>query len=167
MSISKRRIPPGPGQESVWDYPRPPRIEAFDGTIQIYALGELIAQTRKAFRILETSHPPTYYLPPEDIRMDWMVAHARQSSFCEWKGAAHYYDLQIGDNQIEKLAWAYAQPTGIYSDLKDHLAFYAHKTDKCLVNGEVVTPQPGNFYGGWITPNIVGPFKGGPGSWGW
>lgn len=165
--MSRHRIPPGPDQESVWDYPRPPRIEAFDGTLQIYALGELIAQTRKAFRILETSHPPSYYVPPEDIRMEWMLAHARPDSFCEWKGAAHYYDLNVGDNRIEKLAWAYAKPSPAYPELKNHLAFYAHKTDKCLINGEVVTPQPGNFYGGWITSNIVGPFKGGPDSWGW
>ena len=162
-----RRIPPGPGQESVWDYPRPPRIEVFQGTIQIYAFGELIAQTRKAFRILETSHPPTYYLPPSGIRMEWLRPVPGKTSYCEFKGQAHYYDLEINEQKIPQLAWAYAQPARTYADLKDHLAFYAHKTDRCIINGEVVTPQPGNFYGGWITSNIVGPFKGEPGTWGW
>ncbi|WNJ16790.1 DUF427 domain-containing protein [Pontibacter sp. G13] len=162
-----RRIPPKPGQESVWDYPRPPRMELFPKTIQIYALGELIAETRQAFRILETSHPPTYYLPPADIRMDWMRWVPNKESYCEFKGTADYYDLRIGDQAISQLAWGYPDPSKSYADLKDHLAFYAHKCDRCLVDGEEAIPQPGNFYGGWITSNIVGPFKGAPGTWGW
>ncbi|MEM7657012.1 MAG: DUF427 domain-containing protein [Bacteroidota bacterium] len=162
-----RRIPPKPGQESVWDYPRPPRLEAVSKSIQIYALGQLIVDTQSAYRILETSHPPTYYLPPADIRMDLLQRTAERGSFCEFKGMAHYYHLQIEGQQIERLAWAYESPSPNYWDLKDHLAFYAHKCDRCLVGGELVTPQPGNFYGGWITPDIVGPFKGEPGTWGW
>lgn len=162
-----RRIPPGPDQESVWDYPRPPRIEPVPETIQIYALGELIAETKAAYRILETSHPPSYYLPPTDIRMDWMRKLGGGGSFCEYKGRAHYYDLEIAGQRISKLAWAYAAPSRSYAALTDHLAFYAHKTDRCLVGGELVSPQPGNFYGGWITSKVVGPFKGEPGTWGW
>jgi uncharacterized protein (DUF427 family) len=165
--MSKRRIPPKPGQESVWDYPRPPRLEAVPETIQIYALGELIAETRQALRMLETSHPPTYYLPPTDIRMAFFRKLEVGGSFCEFKGRAHYYDLEVGGQRISQLAWAYAQPSKAYSGLKDHLAFYAHKCDRCLVGGEVAQPQPGNFYGGWITSKVVGPFKGEPGTWGW
>lgn len=162
-----RRIPPKPGQESVWDYPRPPRLEPVSKTIQIYALGELIAETQAAYRILETSHPPTYYLPPADIRMEWLRKVDSRGSFCEFKGMAHYYDLEINDKHIGRLAWAYAQPNPGYSELQDHLAFYAHKCDRCLVGGELAQPQPGNFYGGWVTSDIVGPFKGESGTWGW
>jgi uncharacterized protein (DUF427 family) len=165
--MNKRRIPPKPGQESVWDYPRPPRLEPFAGTIQVYALGQLIAETRQAYRMLETSHPPTYYLPPADIRMEWFQRLPRKGSFCEWKGQAHYYDLEIEGQRIAELAWAYENPSRQYAGLQNHLALYAHKTDRCLVNGETVLPQPGNFYGGWITSNIVGPFKGEPGTWAW
>ncbi len=161
------RIPPGPDQECVWDYPRPPRLEAFPGTIQVFAFGQLIAETRHAYRILETSHPPTYYLPPADIRMDFLQRPGGRGSWCEFKGRAHYYDLLIGTQRIELLAWAYADPSASYAALKDHLAFYAHKTDRCVVNGEIVRPQPGNFYGGWVTDSIVGPFKGEPGTMGW
>jgi hypothetical protein len=131
------RVKPKAGRESVWDYPRPPRLEACTKRIRVALGGKIIADTRRAVRVLETSHPPVYYIPPEDIRMKFLKDEAG-SSFCEWKGQARYY-----------------------------IAFYAEKMDACTVDGERVRPQEGNFYGGWITGDIVGPFKGGPGSWGW
>ncbi len=160
------RIPPGPGQESVWDYPRPPRREDTPRRIQIFFNGETIADTTRAKRVLETSHPPTYYLPPDDVCMAFLSRTSR-TSFCEWKGIAAYYTLTVGDRTLPDIAWGYPDPTPSFSTLKDHLAFYAAPMDRCLVDGEIVTPQPGGFYGGWVTPDIVGPFKGEPGTWGW
>ena len=152
--------------ESVWDYPRPPRVEPTEHLIEVYIQGVCLARTQNAYRVLETSHPPVYYLPPEDIQMQYLRLNPRRS-FCEWKGYAHYYDVQIGNQVIREVAWGYAQPTADFRVIQNHLAFYAQKCDRCLVAGEVVTPQPGEFYGGWITKNLVGPFKGQPGSWGW
>lgn len=163
----KKRIPPKPGQESVWDYPRPPRLEAASKQIQVFASDELIVDTGRAYRVLETSHPPTYYLPPEDIRMEFFKRLPGGGSFCEWKGQAHYYDMLIGGRHAPKIAWAYDSPSRGFEPIKGYLALYAHMVDRATVGGEVVTPQPGNFYGGWITPDIVGPFKGAPGTWGW
>ncbi|MBW4654543.1 MAG: DUF427 domain-containing protein [Kaiparowitsia implicata GSE-PSE-MK54-09C] len=160
------RISPGPGQESVWDYPRPPRLEDTPRRIQIIFNGETIADTTRAKRVLETSHPPTYYLPPDDVCMTFLSRTSR-SSFCEWKGIAAYYTLTVGDRTLPDIAWGYPDPTPSFSALKDHLAFYAAPMDRCSVDGELVTPQPGGFYGGWVTPDIVGPFKGEPGTWGW
>ena len=159
-------IPPQPGQESVWDYPRPPRLEPVSKKITIVFNGVTICETNQAQRVLETSHPPNYYLPPADIQMQYLSL-TPQSSFCEWKGRAVYYTLTVGDKQAMNVAWAYPDPTGNFAALKDHLAFYAHLMDACYVDGELVEPQPGNFYGGWITPDVVGPFKGIAGSWGW
>ncbi len=163
-----RPVPTKPraGQESVWDYPRPPRLERTAKRIQIISGGETLADTTRAFRILETSHPPSYYLQPEDVRMERLQA-ASGSSFCEWKGGARYLSL----NGLE-VAWFYPQPTPGFAPIKDHLAFYAARVvvqdgDGCFVDGERVTPQAGGFYGGWITKDIVGPFKGEPGSMGW
>ncbi|PDV97222.1 DUF427 domain-containing protein [Candidatus Chloroploca asiatica] len=161
-----RRIPPGEGQESVWDYPRPPRLEATSRHLQIYFGGILLADTRRAFRVLETSHPPVYYIPPEDVQMRYLTRTAR-SSFCEFKGQAIYYTLQIENQRVEDVAWAYPRPTRGFEALANALAFYPDPMDGCFVDGERVTPQPGGFYGGWITSDIVGPFKGGPGTWGW
>ncbi|NJL89636.1 MAG: DUF427 domain-containing protein [Coleofasciculaceae cyanobacterium SM2_1_6] len=159
-------IPPQPGQESVWDYPRPPRLEPVAKRITIIFNGVTIAATSQAYRVLETSHPPSYYLPPADIQMQYLQI-SPQSSFCEWKGRAIYYTLTVGDKQLVNVAWAYPEPTGNFAPIKDHLAFYAHPMDACYVGEDLVTPQPGNFYGGWITPDIVGPFKGVANSWGW
>ncbi|WP_129673752.1 DUF427 domain-containing protein [Candidatus Chloroploca sp. Khr17] len=161
-----RRIPPGEGQESVWDYPRPPRLEATSRHLQIYFGGILLADTRRAFRVLETSHPPVYYIPPEDVQMRYLTRTMR-SSFCEFKGHAIYYTLHVGDQRVEDVAWAYPQPTRGFESLANALAFYPEPMDGCFVDGERVMPQPGGFYGGWITSDIVGPFKGGPGTWGW
>ncbi len=160
------RIIPGPGQESVWDYPRPPRLEPTSRHIQVWFGGIAIADTCRAYRVLETSHPPTYYLPPEDIRMAHLIP-VGGSSFCEWKGIAAYYTVVVGDRRAERAAWSYPHPTPAFRPLQNHVAFYAGAMDRCTVAGELVRPQPGGFYGGWITSDIVGPFKGEPGSMGW
>jgi len=160
------RATPGLGQESVWDYPRPPRLEDFDGHVEVVFHGVTIAETKSAKRVLETSHPPVFYLPHPDIRLDYVHPQGR-TSWCEWKGEARYFDVRIGDLVATAAAWAYPHPKAPFTVLKDHLGFYPALMDACLVNGERVTPQPGGFYGGWITPNIVGPFKGTPGSHSW
>jgi uncharacterized protein (DUF427 family) len=166
MLKNKGHIPPGPGQESVWDYPRPPRLEDSNRHIQIVVNGKTIANTQKAKRILETSHPPVYYIPPTDILMDVLRPAAGQS-WCEWKGQASYYDVFVGDRTIPRGAWFYPQPSPRYGGIKDYVAFYPSKMDLCTVDGEQVLAQEGDFYGGWITSDIVGPFKGGPGTRGW
>lgn len=160
-------IKPKPGQESVWDYPRPPRLEPVPETLRVVFNGVEIARTPRGFRVLETSHPPVYYFPPEDVRLDLAERHLAPSSFCEWKGSAHYYDFTVAAKTGQKIAWAYDAPTARFADIDGYLAFYAGRVDACFVNDELVTPQPGEFYGGWITKRIVGPFKGGKGTWGW
>ena len=161
-----KRVKPKAGQESVWDYPRPPKLETYSGHIRIVFNGEIILDTNNALRILETSHPPTYYLPVTDFKKDVLVNN-QATSFCEFKGVASYYDIQVKGKTAEKSAWYYPNPNTMYLPLKDHVAVYAHLMDQCIVNDEVVDAQQGNFYGGWITSNIVGPFKGAPGTWGW
>lgn len=161
-----QRIEPGPGQESVWDYPRPPRLEDCPQRLRVVFNGELIADTQRGKRILETSHPPTFYFPPEDVRLDCLVP-TTQKSFCEWKGWAGYYSVVVGSRTATHAVWSYPQPTPAYAALQDYLSFYAEPMDACFVDEEQVQPQPGNFYGGWITSRVVGPFKGIPGSWGW
>jgi len=161
-----KRIPPGPGQESVWDYPRPPKLEEFRKPIQVIFNGVEIVNTTRAFRVLETSHPPVYYLPPDDIRKEYLERGTGQS-WCEWKGRGHYYSLKVGERVAQNVGWYYPEPTPAFTPIKNFVAFYAGPMDACLVDGETVTPQPGNFYGGWITSNIVGPFKGISGSMGW
>ena len=164
--MRERRIEPGPGQESVWDYPRPPRVEATARHIRVTFAGVVIADTQQAQRVLETSHPPTYYIPPEDIRTEYLVP-STHGSFCEWKGQATYYSVSVDDRTTPDAAWVYPQPTPSFAAIQDHVAFYAQLMDACTVDGELVQPQPGGFYGGWITSDVVGPFKGIPGSWGW
>lgn len=159
-------IAPTEGQESVWDYPRPPRLEKTDKHIQIVFNGEIIADTTRAYRTLETSHPPSYYIPPEDIKVD-CLQRDNGGSLCEWKGQATYYTVTVKGKRAVKVAWAYHNPTPTFEAIRDHLAFYACPMDACYVDGEKVTAQPGHFYGGWITSDIVGPFKGEPGSWYW
>jgi uncharacterized protein (DUF427 family) len=160
------RLQPEEGRESVWDYPRPPRLEATTKRIRVQLGGKTIADTRRALRVLETSHPPVYYIPCEDIRMDYLREEAGYS-FCEWKGQARYYSVVVEKTKAERAAWGYPSPVPAYAGIKGYLAFYAEKMDRCTVDGEEVRSQAGNFYGGWITRDIVGPFKGGPGSWGW
>jgi uncharacterized protein (DUF427 family) len=162
----QQRIEPQPGQESVWDYPRPPRLEDSTKRIRIVFNGVTIADTQRAKRILETSHPPVYYIPPQDVRMD-LLTPARRTTVCEWKGAANYYTLNVDGKVAEQAAWFYPQPNAQYAAIQDYIAFYPGKMDACYVDDEQVKPQPGDFYGGWITIEIVGPFKGDPGTMGW
>lgn len=161
-----KRIEPGPGQESVWDYPRPPKLEDSDKHIQIVFNGVVIADTRRAKRVLETSHPPVYYIPLEDMKREYL-RETTHHTFCEWKGAASYYTITVGDKSLPNGAWFYPEPTLSFADIKDYVAVYPGKMDACYVNDEKVQAQPGDFYGGWITKDIVGPFKGGAGTWGW
>lgn len=155
-----------PPRESVWDYPRPPRLEPTSRRVRVVWAGRTVAETRNALRLLETSHPPTYYLPPEDVDQDLLVPSHR-STFCEFKGTARYVDLRAGDRRVQNAGWFYPDPVAAYAALRDHLAFYPSKVDACFVDDHRVEAQAGDFYGGWITPEIVGPFKGGPGTWGW
>lgn len=166
MSSPIQRQVPKPGQESVWDYPRPPRAEATSKRIRVVFNGVTIADTAQAIRVLETSHPPVYYIPQADIRMEYLTPTARQT-VCEFKGAATYWTLRVGERAAENVAWSYAEPLPGFAGITGHLAFYASRVDACFVDDEQVIPQPGDFYGGWITADIVGPFKGAPGTWGW
>ena len=157
---------PAPGQESVWDYPRPPRLERFPGRITIELGGEVIASTQGAWRVLETSHPPTYYLPRTAF-VEGVLRDAPGSSWCEWKGQARYFDLVTAERAAPKAAWTYPDPTPGFEPIANAVAVMAGQVDRCTVDGETVIAQPGGFYGGWITSAVVGPFKGGPGSAGW
>lgn len=161
-------IKPQLGQESVWDYPRPPRLELSSKTIKIICAGQILVTSSRAFRVLETSHPPSYYIPPEDINLNMLRQNSR-SSYCEFKGEAAYYDLATGQRDV---AWFYPVPTRGYADMASCVAFYPSRVtlqagDGCFVDDELVIAQAGNFYGGWITNNIVGPFKGELGTQGW
>jgi uncharacterized protein (DUF427 family) len=156
---------PQAGQESVWDYPRPPAIVADSREVTIHWGGLEVARTRRAVRVLETSHPPSFYLPRADVRGEFLVA-AGGSSFCEWKGPASYWSLIDGDRQLPRVAWSYPKPLPGAEAIADCVAFYPTELD-CRVDGARVRPQPGGFYGGWITPELVGPFKGERGSEGW
>lgn len=158
--------PPGPGQESVWDYPRPAICEPTPRRIQIIHRGITLADSTSAWRTLETSHPPTYYIPPADIAMAHLAPNPRRS-LCEWKGQAHYWDVTLGGDHFTAAAWSYPAPTPAFMPIADFIAFYPEPFDQCLVDDAVITPQPGGFYGGWISPYEAGPFKGGPGSRFW
>lgn len=159
--------PVGPGQESVWDYPRPPRLEPTTRRLRILHRGVTLADTVRGLRTLETSHPPTYYLPPADIDMARLHASAQRGSFCEWKGVARYWDVHFGPDRLFGVGWSYPDPTPAFAALKDHIAFYAAPFDEVRVDDERARPQPGGFYGGWITADLAGPFKGVPGSQFW
>jgi uncharacterized protein (DUF427 family) len=161
---------PGPGQESAWDYPRPPRLDATTERVVVELGGVVVADTRRALRVLETSHPPTYYLPVADV-VPGALRPAAGTSWCEWKGAATYLDVVGGTPErpvvAEAAAWTYPSPASAYAALAGHVALYPGRMDRCTVDGEVVRAQEGGFYGGWMTSRVVGPFKGGPGSRGW
>ena len=161
-----RPDPVRPGQESVWRYPRPAIAEPTAAHIRIELSGVVIAETRRAARTLETSHPPSYYIPPDDIAPGVLVP-AEGTSFCEWKGHARYFDVVAGGERRPRAAWSYPAPTPPFAMLRDHVAFYAAAMEACFVDGERVEPQPGGFYGGWITSKVAGPFKGVPGSRFW
>jgi uncharacterized protein (DUF427 family) len=160
------RIPPGPGQESVWDYPRPPRVERSGQRVVVRLGGTVVADTREALRVLETSHPPAYYLPRSAFAPGALSA-APGSSMCEYKGRAAYLNVQGGTVVAPRAAWTYPSPLPGYEALVDHIALYPAAMDSCEVDGERVVPQEGGFYGGWITSGVVGPFKGAPGTLGW
>lgn len=157
-----QRVEPGPGQESVWDYPRPPAVVSFDGEVRVVHAGRVVARTTRAVRVLETSQPPAFYLPPDDVDLT-RLTRAAGRSWCEWKGPATYWAL----DGVPDVAWSYEAPTPGFEAIRDHVAFYAQHVDECWVSDERVLPNPGNFYGGWITSTVVGPFKGGPGTLGW
>jgi len=152
--------------ESVWDYPRPPRVEPDDRTVRVVHRDLVIAESANAVRVLETSHPPAFYLPPEDVNMEYLTP-GRGRSICEWKGNAEYWDLIVGNDTVPNAAWSYPEPLPAYTTLAGWLSFYPGRVDKCTVAGEAVTPQEGGFYGGWITSEIEGPFKGAPDTSGW
>ena len=160
------RHPVAAGQESVWDYPRPPRIEPADRRLVVVVAGRIVARTTAAFRVLETSHPPVYYFPPADVDMT-LLRPAAGSTSCEWKGRAAYFDIVVGPVVRPRAAWSYPQPTADTAVIRDHVAFYPALADQCTVDDRIVTAQPGGFYGGWITSDLAGPFKGGPGTAGW
>lgn len=159
-------LKPEPGQESVWDYPRPPRVEPTSQLVQVYFNGQKIAETRRAKRVLETSHPPTYYIPPEDVEWDYLAESDRRTS-CEFKGSARYHNLAAGEHRSPDAAWSYPDPVPAFREIRGHLAFYPSRVEACFVDGERVVPQEGDFYGGWITQAVVGPFKGGRDTWSW
>ncbi|MCS3631645.1 uncharacterized protein (DUF427 family) [Salinibacter ruber] len=157
---------PGPDQESVWDYPRPPALESEDRRIRVVFNEVTIADTTEALRVLETSHPPVYYLPPDDIATEHLERE-QQTTMCEFKGRAVYYTLTVGDRSARSAAWGYPDPTARFAELQDYVTFYASKVDECYLGEEKARAQEGDFYGGWITDDVVGPFKGGPGTMGW
>jgi uncharacterized protein (DUF427 family) len=158
--------PPGPGQESVWDYPRPPRLERTSSVIEVTLGGRVVARTADALRVLETSHPPTYYLP-RSCFVTGALRPAEGGSLCEWKGQAAYLDVVAGATVAAQAAWHYPTPSAAYAEIVGHVALYPRAMDRCTVDGEVVQPQPGGFYGGWVTGRVVGPFKGDPGTMFW
>jgi uncharacterized protein (DUF427 family) len=155
-----------PDQESVWDFPRPAIAGAFTSHLKIIHRGIVIAETRSSVRTLETSHPPSYYFPRADVDMALLSA-STNSSFCEWKGQASYFDVTVKGETFTAVAWSYPNPTQPFLKLRSHIAFYAAPFDGCFVDGEPAVPQPGGFYGGWITSKLAGPFKGIPGSRFW
>ena len=159
-------LPARAGQESVWDYPRPPRVEHMNERVVVRLGGRVIVDTTDAVRVLETSHPPVYYLPRSAFPAGTLVP-AEGSSFCEFKGEAGYVDVTAGGAVAERAGWFYPAPTRGFEALVDRIALYPAAMDSCEIDGEHVTPQAGGFYGGWITKRVVGPFKGEPGSWGW
>lgn len=157
--MHNKRIPPQPGQESVWDYPQPPRLEDSQKHIQVIFNQTIIAETRQAKRVLQTGHPPVYYIPPHDVQLDYLIPRFT-TSVCEWKGVAHYYGVMIGEQVADLVGWYYPQPKRPYEPLQMHVAFYAQYVDQCLLDGVPVRPQAGGVYGGWISPDVVGPFVG-------
>lgn len=152
--------------ENVWDYPRPPRLEPVGRRVRIVLGGETIVDTTEALRVLETSHPPTVYVPPAAFA-DGVLRDADGTSFCEWKGRARYHDLAAGGVVAERAGWSYPKPTKGFLALRDHVSVYPSRVDACFLDDEQVQAQEGDFYGGWITSDLVGPFKGPPGTRGW
>jgi uncharacterized protein (DUF427 family) len=153
--------------ENVWDYPRPPAVAPCKRRVRVELGGEILADSSAALRVLETSHPPTIYIPPQDVRLDLLQTSDARSTWCEFKGAARYLDAVTGGRRRRAVAWSYAQPSPAYQALRDHVAFYPGRVDAAWIGDERVEAQEGDFYGGWITAEVVGPFKGAPGTAGW
>ncbi|MFJ6944398.1 DUF427 domain-containing protein [Streptomyces wuyuanensis] len=153
-------------RESVWDYPRPPCVEPESRRVTVTFAGVLVADSRNSLRVLETSHPPSFYIPASDVNTGVLEA-ATAVTYCEWKGAASHWDLRVGTSMSLCAAWCYERPRRGYELLRDHFAFYPGRVDRCTVGDEQATAQPGDFYGGWITPDIHGPVKGAPGTETW
>ena len=153
--------------ERVWDYPRPPAVVPCERRVRIELGGETIADSTGALRVLETSHPPTIYVPPADVRFDLLSPAATGPTWCEFKGTAHYFDGAVSDVRVPSVAWSYPSPSPGYEALRDHLAFYPSRVDAAWLGDERVAAQESDFYGGWITTDLVGPFKGPPGTRGW
>ncbi len=160
------KIIPSEGQKSVWDFPRPPIVEDISLSISVYYKGVLIAKSTNTKRVLERAHPPCYYIPIADVSMAYLKTNG-EVSFCAYKGKATYFDLNIGEDNIADIAWTYPQPTTKYTELAQYTAFFAGKGCDCYVGEELVVPQPSEFFGGWITADIVGPYKGEDGTWDW
>lgn len=159
-------VPPGPGQESVWDYPRPPRVEPVAARVRVEFEGLVLADTTRALRVCETSSPPAYYIPQADILMAQLEPSARKS-FCEWKGEASYWSVRVRGRLAKDAGWSYPEPDPGFESIRDYLSFYPRRMDACWVGEQRVTAQPGFYYGGWVTPELVGPFKGSPDSESW
>lgn len=160
------RVEPLPGQESIWDYPRPPRVERVAKVLKVELAGTTIAETAYGLRVLETASPPTYYFPPDDVRLD-LLEPSPVRTFSEWKGVARHWTVVAGGRVAEEGAWSYPEPRAGYEELTGYYAFYARKMTRCWVGSERARPQEGTYYGGWITSNVVGPFKGAPGTEHW
>ena len=156
---------PGPGEESVWDYPRPPELVNDSRIVEVKWLNQRIAKTTTSVRVLETASPPTFYLPPDDVKTG-LLEKAPGSSYCEWKGRATYWNISVDGNTLEKAAWSYENPTSGFKVIAGYFSFYPGKLE-CYVDNIRVKPQPGGFYGGWMTPEITGPVKGESGTGGW
>lgn len=152
--------------EDVWSYPRPPAVVPSTEHVVVELGGRVLADTRSSLRVLETSHPPTYYLPLTDVD-ESLLRPVAGGTWCEWKGLASYVDLVSGDRVVPSGAWTYPEPTAGYEALRGHIALYPGRVDRCTVDDEQVQAQPGDFYGGWITSRVSGPFKGAPGTLGW
>ncbi len=152
---------------SVWDHPRPPALVACGRRVRIELGGVLLCDTRRALKVLETSHPPVIYVPPGDVDDKRVTPSRARTTWCEYKGCAQYFDARAGDREELAVAWAYPEPTARYAEIRDHLAFYPGRMDRCRLDEEDVRAQDGDFYGGWITDDVLGPFKGGPGTLGW
>lgn len=158
-----RPDPTGPGQESVWIFPRPGVAEPTSRRLRVVFAGRVIAETVRGFRVVETSHPPSYYFPPDDVAMG-VLKPVADTSVCEWKGSARYYDLLVDEARSPGAAWAYPDPTDAFRRIRNYVAFYPGRVEGCFVDGEQARSQEGGFYGGWITSHVTGPFKGSPGS---
>lgn len=156
---------PKQGQESVWNYPRPPALDKSHLLVEVFFGGVQIAKSQSSLRVLETSHPPTFYIPPDDIDAQFF-SQTEASSFCEWKGVASYWDITVEKVTVERGSWAYLNPAAPFDELRGYFSFYPSLFE-CYVDGRVVKPQPGKFYGGWVTSDVAGPFKGTPGSEWW